>query len=78
MNSHEIIKNVKRIIGNFSKENFLYDLLLAYVIFKTSITRLKSGDFNLLNIYMTNTMTVKINKDNGLQARWIRAPVHNL
>jgi hypothetical protein len=35
---------------NFSKENFLYDLLLAYGISKTSITRLKSGDFNLTKV----------------------------
>lgn len=47
MNSHEIEQNVKRIIENFSKEHFLYDLLLAYGISKASITRLKSGDFNL-------------------------------
>ena len=50
MNSHEIEQNVKGIIENFSKENFLYDLLFAYGISKTSITRLKSGDFNLSKI----------------------------
>ncbi|MCO5238296.1 MAG: hypothetical protein M9933_18725 [Chitinophagaceae bacterium] len=50
MNSQEIEQNVKRIIENFSKENFLYDLLLAYGISKTSITRLKSGDFNLSKV----------------------------
>jgi hypothetical protein len=37
MNSHEIEHNVKRIIENFSKENFLYDLLLAYGISKSTI-----------------------------------------
>lgn len=47
MNSHEIQHNVKHIVENFSKEDFLFDLLLAYGISKTSITRLKSGDFNL-------------------------------
>ncbi len=47
MNSHEIELNVKRINENFSKEEFLYNLLLAYGISKTSITRLKSGDYNL-------------------------------
>lgn len=47
MNSHEIEQNVKNIFKNFSKEEFLFDLLLAYGISKTSITRLKSGDFNL-------------------------------
>lgn len=50
MNSYEIEQNVKLIIENFSKENFLYDLLLAYGISKTSITRLKSGDFNLSKV----------------------------
>lgn len=50
MNSHEIEQNVKRMMEHFSKENFLYDLLLAYGISKTSITRLKSGDFNLSKI----------------------------
>jgi hypothetical protein len=46
MNSHEIEHNVKRIIESFSKDDFLYDLLLAYGISKISITRLKSGDYN--------------------------------
>ncbi|HTN07953.1 DNA methyltransferase [Agriterribacter sp.] len=50
MNSHEIESNVKRIIENFSIENFIYDLLLAYGISKTSITRLKNGDFNLSKV----------------------------
>ncbi|HLV46086.1 MAG TPA: DNA methyltransferase, partial [Flavobacterium sp.] len=50
MNSHEIEHNVKIIFENFSKENFLFDLLLAYGISKTSITRLKSGDFNLSKV----------------------------
>lgn len=45
MNSHEIEHNVKRIFENFIRENFIYDLLLAYGISKTSITRLKNGDF---------------------------------
>lgn len=44
MNSHEIEQNVKRIIENFSNENFLYDLLLAYGISKTSITRLEKPE----------------------------------
>ncbi|HXS58683.1 MAG TPA: DNA methyltransferase [Hanamia sp.] len=47
MNSHEVENNVKRIFENFSEGNFLFDLLLAYGISKTSITRLRSGDFNL-------------------------------
>jgi len=47
MNSNEIESNVKQICENFSKDEFLFDLLLAYGIAKSSITRLKNGDFNL-------------------------------
>lgn len=47
MNSHEIEQNVKNIFENFSKETFLYDLLLAYGTPKSSIVRLKKGDSNL-------------------------------
>lgn len=47
MNTKEIEQNIQNIIDNFSKEEFIYDLLLAYGISKTSITRLKKGDFNL-------------------------------
>ncbi len=50
MTSLEIEQNLKRIVENFSPEDFLYDLLLAYGISKTSTTRLKSGDYNLSKI----------------------------
>lgn len=50
MNSKEIESNVKRIFENFSKEEFIFDLLVAYGTSKTSITRLKKGDFNLSKI----------------------------
>lgn len=55
MNNHDIEQNVKRIIENFSKENFLYDLLLAYGISKTSITRLKLNSDNGLQTRWTRT-----------------------
>ena len=47
MNTKEIEHNIQAIIDNFSKEEFIYDFLIAYGISKTSITRLKKGDFNL-------------------------------
>jgi hypothetical protein len=50
MNSQEIEQHIKKVIENFSKDLFFYDLLLAYGISKTSITRLKSGDFNLSKV----------------------------
>ncbi|MDR2474761.1 MAG: class I SAM-dependent DNA methyltransferase [Bacteroidales bacterium] len=47
MTSREIESNVKQIIENFSKDEFIFDLLVAYGISKTSVARLKKGDFNL-------------------------------
>lgn len=50
MNKSQIEKNVDELLKSFDKENFIYDLLVAYGISKTSITRLKKGDFNLSKI----------------------------
>lgn len=50
MKSTEIQNSVQNIIDNFSKEEFIYDLLIAYGISKTSVTRLKKGDYNLSEI----------------------------
>ena len=47
MNTKEIEHNIQAIIDNFSEEEFIYDFLIAYGISKTSVTRLKKGDFNL-------------------------------
>ena len=46
MKSTEIKTNVQNLIDKFSKEEFIYDLLIAYGISKTSVTRLKKGDYN--------------------------------
>jgi hypothetical protein len=46
MKSNEIKTNVQNLIDKFSKEEFIYDLLIAYGISKTSVTRLKKGDYN--------------------------------
>ena len=50
MNSTEIKHNVQNLIDNFSKEEFVFDLLVAYGISKTSVTRLKKGDYNLSKV----------------------------
>lgn len=47
MTSKDIEKSMVTIIDNFSREEFIYDLLLAYGSPKATITRLKKGDFNL-------------------------------
>lgn len=50
MKSTEIKHNVENLIDNFSKEEFIFDLLVAYGISKTSVTRLKKGDYNLSKV----------------------------
>lgn len=50
MKSSEIKHNVQNLIDNFSKGEFVFDLLVAYGISKTSVTRLKKGDYNLSKV----------------------------
>ncbi|MBR9847643.1 MAG: class I SAM-dependent DNA methyltransferase, partial [Algicola sp.] len=50
MNTSQIEKNVTALVESFNKEEFVFDLLKAYGISKTSITRLKKGDFNLSKV----------------------------
>ncbi len=47
MNQAQIGENVKQLIENLDKENFIYDFLRAYDISKATITRLQKGDTNL-------------------------------
>jgi len=47
MNSAQIEENLTKLIANFSKEDFIYELLLAYGLPKTTITLLKKGKHNL-------------------------------
>ncbi|MET4083136.1 hypothetical protein ABIB40_003105 [Pedobacter sp. UYP30] len=50
MTSKEIESNLLTLIANFNTEEFIYDLLLSYGISKTSIVRLKKGDFNMSKV----------------------------
>ncbi|MBL6729787.1 MAG: class I SAM-dependent DNA methyltransferase [Bacteroidia bacterium] len=50
MKSSEIKHNVQNLIDNFSKDEFVFELLVAYGISKTSVTRLKKGDYNLSKV----------------------------
>ena len=47
MNIAKIEENINILIKNFSRENFIYELLLAYGLPKTTITLLKKGKHNL-------------------------------
>ncbi len=46
MTSKEIEQQLVQIIQNGKKEDFIFDFLLAFGISKTTVKRLKSGDFN--------------------------------
>src|SRR5690554_6363861 len=50
MQSSAIKHKVQASIDNLSKEEFIYDLLLAYRNSKTSVTRLKKGDCNFSKV----------------------------
>ena len=50
MNSSQVEINLKNLINTFDKETFIYELLVAYGISRTTVTRLKKGDFNLSNV----------------------------
>lgn len=50
MNSNQIKINLEDLVNKLNHQEFIYDFLLAYGISKTSITRLKKGDFNLSKI----------------------------
>lgn len=47
MNIEELEEAIQSLVTNFDKQNFIYDLLLAYGQPKASITRLQKGDYNL-------------------------------
>lgn len=47
MNSSQIEKNVEKIMENFSRDSFVFDLLLAYGTPKATVTLLQKGRRNL-------------------------------
>ena len=50
MNIAQIENNLQNLIKNFSKDTFIFDLLLAYGLPKASITRLQNGNLNLSKV----------------------------
>ena len=47
MNIESLEDNIQSLVINLSEQSFIYDMLLAYDQPKSSITRLKKGDYNL-------------------------------
>jgi type II restriction/modification system DNA methylase subunit YeeA len=50
MNIAQVENNLQNLVKNFSKDTFIFDLLLAYGLPKASITRLQNGNLNLSKI----------------------------
>jgi hypothetical protein len=50
MNIAQIEQNLQDLIKNYSKDTFIYELLLAYGLPKASITRLQKGNLNLSKV----------------------------
>jgi hypothetical protein len=50
MNITQIETNLQHLIKSFSKDTFIYELLLAYGLPKASITRLQKGNLNLSKV----------------------------
>ena len=50
MNIAQIENNLQNLIKNFSKDTFIFDLLLSYGLPKASITRLQNGNLNLSKV----------------------------
>lgn len=50
MNLTQIETNIEHLVASFSKDTFIYELLLAYGIQKASISRLQKGGLNLSKV----------------------------
>jgi hypothetical protein len=47
MNVSKIEENLQALVADLNEETFIYDLLLAYGLSKSAITRLKTGSYNI-------------------------------
>ncbi|MFP8487650.1 DNA methyltransferase [Gracilimonas sp. Q87] len=59
MNIAQIEENLKDLIADYDKDEFIYDLLLAYGLPKASITRLKKGSYDMSDNEDDNTVSWK-------------------
>lgn len=50
MNKKDIHHHLSNLAENIDKENFIYDFLLSFGLSKTTITRLRKGDYNLSKV----------------------------
>jgi len=50
MNPTQIEENLQQLVKSYSKQEFIYDFLLAYGLPKATISRLKNGNLNLSKV----------------------------
>ena len=50
MNIVQIEENIQNLIKSFNQETFIYDLILAYGLPKSSVSRLRKGNLNLSKV----------------------------
>ena len=50
MNLVQIEENIQNLIKSFNQETFIYDLILAYGLPKSSVSRLRKGNLNLSKV----------------------------
>ena len=70
MNKNEIYQHLSILTENIDKENFIYDFLLAFGLSKTTITRLRKGDYNLSKeedvLFYKNKIYFKVQDEGSL------------
>ena len=70
MNKNEIYQYLSKLSENLDKENFIYDFLLAFGLSKTTITRLRKGDYNLSKeegvLFYKNKIYFKVQDEGSL------------
>ena len=49
MEIYQIENNLQKVVNNFSKEEFIFDFMLAYGLPKSTVTLVKNGRHNLSN-----------------------------
>ena len=50
MNLVQIEENIQNLIKSFNQETFIFDLILAYGLPKSSVSRLRKGNLNLSKV----------------------------
>ena len=68
----EIENNLHNLVANFDKENFIFELLLAYGIPKSTIKRLQGSDHDKLTSYGELVMRKKLFFSDTMWYSWER------